>query len=107
MLLVSTKDYQLRLIVSLIFGGLLPPGVGAGSSSPPDTIGELKAKGEGTAGNPYDGPRLKARFGRLGVAPGVAMDPEGVEGIGGVPVAEGLLNSAHRGHFRFVSTRHY
>jgi len=62
-------------------------------------MGGLMAKGDGTAaGNPnvaLDGPRLKPRLGRFPVVEGLVADPDGV---GTVP----LLNSAQRGHFRFV-----
>jgi hypothetical protein len=65
-------------------------------------MGGLVASGEGTAtGNPnedVDGPRLNPRLGKFGVVGGgLVADVEGAEGA--VP----LLNSAHRGHFRFVS----
>lgn len=66
------------------------------------------ANGEGTAtGKPNAtelvGPLLNPRLGRL-VAEGGGLvarpEEEGVAGTGAVP----LLNSAHRGHLRFVST---
>lgn len=72
-------------------------------------MGGLVARGEGTAaGKPkdvVDGPRLKPRLGRLGVGGGglEAEGVAGVEGTGAVP----LLNSAHRGHLRLVSTTAY
>ena len=68
-------------------------------------IGGLVAKGEGTAaGNPNDvleGPRLKPRFGGkpAEAGGGLVAEPDGVGAVGAVP----LLNSAQRGHFRFVS----
>lgn len=65
-------------------------------------MGGLVAKGEGTAaGNPNDvleGPRLKPRFGGK-AGGGLVAEPDGVGAVGAVP----LLNSAQRGHFRFVS----
>ena len=74
---------------------------GVGSSSTAD-IGGLVAKGDGTAaGNPKDetgGPRLNPRLATRGG--GLAAEEEGRGVAGAVP----LLNSAHRGHFRFVST---
>jgi hypothetical protein len=70
------------------------------SSTMPD-MGGLVARGDGTAGKPneeVEGPRLKPRLGKFGVAGGgLVADVEGVAGA--VP----LLNSAHRGHLRFVS----
>lgn len=68
-------------------------------------IGGLVARGDGTAaGKPkevFGGPRLKPRFGRAEVGGGgLAREPAGAGVIGAVP----LLNSAQRGHFRFVST---
>lgn len=66
-------------------------------------IGGLVARGEGTAaGKPNDaeGPRLKPRFGIFVVTPdGGGPEAEGPGVAGAVP----LLNSAHRGHLRFVS----
>jgi hypothetical protein len=65
-------------------------------------MGGLVAKGDGTAaGNPnvaVEGPRLNPRLGRFVVVGGglVADEPDAV---GAVP----LLNSAQRGHLRFVS----
>jgi len=64
-------------------------------------MGGLVARGDGTAaGKPneeVEGPRLNPRLGKFGVAGGgLVADVEGVAGA--VP----LLNSAHRGHFRFV-----
>ena len=68
-------------------------------------IGGLVARGEGTAvGNPKEamgGPRLKPKLGRLTlVGGGLVAEPEAVGVTGAVP----LLNSAQRGHLRFVST---
>lgn len=61
-------------------------------------MGGLVASGEGTAvGCPktLEGPRLNPKLGRL--AGGCGLETDGV--VGAVP----LLNSAHRGHLRFVS----
>lgn len=73
------------------------------SSSAAD-IGGLVASGDGTAtGNPkavLDGPRLNPRLGKFAVGGGLVAEPEAVGVAGAVP----LLNSAQRGHFRFVST---
>jgi len=85
-----------RLSVNLI---LVVDGA-AGSSSIADT-GGLVANGEGTAtGKPkagFEGPRLNPRLGIL-IAGGLVAEPEGTSDAGAVP----LLNSAHRGHLRFV-----
>lgn len=69
-------------------------------------MGGLLAKGEGTAaGNPnaaLEGPRLKPRLGKFAVVEGrLVAEPDAAEPVGAVP----LLNSAHRGHFRFVSKK--
>lgn len=74
------------------------------SSTIPD-MGGLVARGDGTAvGKPneeVDGPRLKLRLGKFGVAGGgLVAKVEGAEGA--VP----LLNSAHRGHLRLVSVNY-
>jgi hypothetical protein len=77
-------------------------GAGVGSSPPMPDTGGLVASGEGTAaGKPNVGasaPRLNPRLGRFGVpgAGGLTAEPVGVEG-------PGVLNSAQRGHLRFVS----
>ena len=75
------------------------------STSMADT-GGLVASGEGTAaGKPKAGPRLKPippGGGGLVTLAGPALLLAGVgTGIGGVA----LLNSAHLGHLRFVSTK--
>lgn len=96
---------QLRFKVSLILGPD-PDGVGGimSLSMTIADIGGLVAKGEGTAaGNPngvLEGPRLKPRFdGKVAEAGGgLVAEPDGVGAVGAVP----LLNSAQRGHFRFV-----
>lgn len=94
-------DVYERFKVNLIFGPE-PLGVGGTrSSSSMADIGGLMANGEGTAaGKPneaLEGPRLNPRFGKFPVAGGgLVADP----GVGG---AVPLLNSAQRGHFRFVS----
>jgi len=85
--------------VNLIFGAELWE---LASSTIPET-GGLVARGDGTAtGKPkedVEGPRLKPRFGKFCVADGGGLvadvDPDGT---GVVP----LLNSAQRGHLRFV-----
>jgi len=68
-------------------------------------MGGLVAKGDDTAaGKPnaaLEGPRLKPRLGRFAVGGGLVAEPDGVGGVGAVP----LLNSAQRGHFRFVSIK--
>jgi hypothetical protein len=100
------RSSQLRFKVSLILGPD-PDGVGGimSLSMTMADIGGLVAKGEGTAaGNPNDvleGPRLNPRFGgKLAEAGGgLVAEPDGVRVVGAVP----LLNSAQRGHFRFVS----
>ena len=73
------------------------------SSTIPET-GGLVARGDGTAtGKPNDaeGPRLKPRFGKFGVAGGGGLVADvDVDGTAVVP----LLNSAQRGHLRLVST---
>ena len=74
---------------------------GTASTSSMADMGGLVAKGDGTAaGNPnaaLEGPRLKPRLGRFAVVEGgLVAEPDCA---GAVP----LLNSAHRGHFRFVS----
>jgi hypothetical protein len=95
--------------VSLILGtDVAGAGVGVGSSPAMPDTGGLVARGDGTAaGKPKvlrATPRLNPRFGRFGVpgttagVPGGATDPGGVEG-------PGVLNSAQRGHLRFVSVR--
>ena len=65
-------------------------------------MGGLVAKGDGTAaGNPNaaaEGPLLKPRLGKFAVV-GDGLVADDVEGTGAAP----LLNSAQRGHFRFVS----
>lgn len=107
-----------RLSVSLIFGAdaVEEEGVpGANTlllSSSIASIGGLVANGDGTAaGNPNDerplpptgGPRLKPKFVNPEVVGGggLVAEAEGVRGGGTVP----LLNSAQRGHLRFVSKR--
>lgn len=83
----------------MIFGPLddAPP-----ASSPP--IGGLVAKGEDTAGNPYPDEPLAAITGGIPDGTGEPAGPadDGVGGSGGFPE----LNSAHRGHFLFVSVGH-
>lgn len=63
-------------------------------------MGGLVARGDDTAtGKPnddVDGPRLKPRLGRFGVVGGGLVADADAEGAGP------LLNSAHRGHLRFV-----
>lgn len=82
------------------------PAPGEAVSAIPD-MGGLVARGDGTAaGKPnadVDGPRLKPRLGKFGVDGGGGLDADvaGVEGTGTVP----LLNSAQRGHLRFVSAQ--
>jgi len=95
--LVATEvNNHVRFNVNLILG---PDVDGVRPSSIAD-MGGLVASGEGTAaGWPkmvLEGPRLKPKFGRLAVGGGLEADPEGV--VGAAP----LLNSAQRGHFRFV-----
>jgi hypothetical protein len=77
-------------------------GAGASASSSRADIGGLVARGEGTAaGKLKEGPRLNPRLGKFAVVGGgLVAEPEGVGVTGAVP----LLNSAQRGHFRFVST---
>lgn len=99
-----------RFSVSLIFGpdeGV--PGSEVALSSSIACIGGLAAKGDGTAaGNPKErllpptgGPRLKPKFANPGAVGGggLVAEVDGVRGGGIVP----LLNSAQRGHLRFVS----
>lgn len=107
-----------RFSVSLIFGAAAgaaeeEEGVPGGSALPVSSsianTGGLVAKGDGTpAANPkadvlpvLEGPRLNPRFANPGAVGGggLAAEAEGVKGGGAVP----LLNSAHRGHLRFVS----
>ena len=81
-------------------------GAGASASSSWADIGGLVARGEGTAaGKPkaaLEGPRWNPRLGKFAVVDGgLVAEPEGVGVTGAVP----LLNSAQRGHFRFVSSR--
>lgn len=88
-------------------------GVPGGLSSSIGITGGLVANGDGTAvGNPKDerllppaagGPRLKPRFVNPGAVGGGGLVAEavGVRGGGIVP----LLNSAQRGHLRFVSKK--
>lgn len=100
-----------RFSVSLIFGpAAADEGVpGNELSSSIACIGGLVAKGDGTAaGNPKErllpptgGPRLKPKFTNPGAVGGggLVAEVDGVRGGGIVP----LLNSAQRGHLRFVS----
>jgi hypothetical protein len=78
------------------------PALGEPASSTIPDMGGLVARGDGTAtGKPNeeaDGPRLNPRLGKFGVAGG-GLVAEAEEVAGAVP----LLNSAHRGHLRFVS----
>jgi len=76
-------------------------------------MGGLVAKGDGTAaGNPKErllppigGPRLKPKFANPGAVGGggLVAEVDGVREGGTVP----LLNSAQRGHLRFVSATTY
>lgn len=108
--------FQPRFSVSLIFGpdALDEEGVPGGKMLPLSSsiadMGGLVANGDGTAaGNPNDerllpptgGPRLNPRFVNPGAVGGggLVAEAEGVRGGGTVP----LLNSAQRGHLRFVS----
>jgi len=99
---IDNRIYNYVLLsINLILGAepLGVPGMASRSSSMAD-MGGLVAKGDGTAaGNPNaaaEGPRLKPRLGRFAVVGGgLVAEPDGV---GAVP----LLNSAQRGHFRFV-----
>lgn len=90
-----------RFSVSLIFGFAIDGVDGIPSSSMADT-GGLVANGEGTAaGNPNaapEEPRLNPKVGNP-EGGGLVAEPEGM----GVPGPVPLLNSAQRGHFRFVS----
>jgi hypothetical protein len=102
-----------RFNVSLIFGAAAADeeGVPDGSIMPPSSsianIGGLVANGDGTAaGNPNElppagGPRLNPKLVNPGAvgAVGLVAGADGVRGGGTVP----LLNSAQRGHLRFVS----
>lgn len=102
-----------RFSVSLIFGPAVAdegvPGSEVTLSSSIACIGGLVAKGDGTAaGNPKErllpptgGPRLKPKFTNPGAVGGggLVAEVDGVKGGGIVP----LLNSAQRGHLRFVS----
>lgn len=105
-----------RFSVNLIFGAEAAEeeGVPGGLSSSIDITGGLVAKGDGTAlGNPKDdrlplppafgGPRLKPKLVNPGAVGGGGLVAEavGVRGGGIVP----LLNSAQRGHLRFVSKK--
>lgn len=106
-----------RFNVSLIFGAAdaagvvevegVPGGNALPVSSSSASTGGLVANGDGTpAANPkevlpvFEGPRLNPKFANPGAVGGggLAADAEGVRGGGAVP----LLNSAHRGHLRFV-----
>ena len=90
-----------RFRVSLIFGFAIDGVDGIPSSSMAD-MGGLVANGDGTAaGNPNaapEGPRLNPNVGNP-EGGGLVAEPDGMGVVGPVP----LLNSAQRGHFRFVS----
>lgn len=91
----------MRFSVSLILGAAL----GVDSMSSIADTGGLVASGDGTAAlNPKDafcdGLLKPLNPDPLGVAGG-GLDADGVTGTGGAP----LLNSAHRGHLRFVSVQ--
>jgi hypothetical protein len=67
-----------------------------------EDIGGLVARGDGpAAGCPkgFGGPLWKPRLGKLGVGGGGLLAE-----VDGVAVLGPLLNSAHRGHFRLVSS---
>jgi len=110
---VLLKIAHPRFSVSLIFGPAAAdegvPGSEVALSSSIACIGGLVAKGDGTAaGNPKErllpptgGPRLKPKFANPGAVGGggLVAEADGVRGGGIVP----LLNSAQRGHLRFVS----
>ena len=88
----------------MILGAVLVCGDDAiGSISSIAKTGGLVASGDGTAaGKPKldtEGPLLKPRFGRFGVAGGLVADVAAVT----EPGIDPLLNSAQRGHLRFVS----
>ena len=91
------RNIHHRLSVSFIFGA-------AGTSSDAATTGGVVASGEGTCSNPL---WLKpSELPRLGVnGGGLPADPD-AEAVTGAGVAGGCvpeLNSAQRGHLRFVS----
>ena len=88
--------------MSLILGAVLV-GVMEGSMSSMADTGGLVARGDGTAALKLkdafcDGLLKPLKLDPLGVAGG-GLEPDGVEGTSGAP----LLNSAQRGHLRFVS----
>ena len=84
------------------FGAVV--GVGGTSSIAAD-MGGLVARGDGTAAgkpNEPDGPRLNPRFDTAPPGGGGPLPEDGPGVAGSVP----LLNSAHLGHFRFVSAEY-
>ena len=93
----NTSINHVRLSVSLILGAE-PDGVEGMTSSSMADMGGLVASGEGTAaGCPktFEVARLNPILGKA--AGGCGLETDGV--VGAVP----LLNSAQRGHLRFVS----
>jgi hypothetical protein len=100
---INVTQSQDLFKVNFSLGAAEGPVFGELASSTIPDIGGLVARGDGTAtGKPKaeaDGPRLNPRFGKFGVVGGgLVAEVEGAAGA--VP----LLNSAHRGHLRLVST---
>ena len=101
----ATKTRASHVLTYVRFSVNFNFGAGASASSSWADMGGLVARGEGTAaGKPNDateGPRLNPRLGKFAVVGGgLVAEPAGVGVTGAVP----LLNSAQRGHLRFVST---
>ena len=87
-----------RFSVSLILGAV-------GASSDAATTGGLVARGEGTWSELWPKPREVLRLGVNGGGVAAGPDADPAAGVGVAGGCTPVLNSAQRGHLRFVSGR--